>query len=133
MAPDASPLSEAARRYSLVAIVLHWTIAAAILIQLMLGLRMHGAHSPQTFAVFQLHKSVGITIMALSLLRLGWRLANPPPPLPAGMAGWEKALARISHAGFYLVMIGMPLTGWLMVSTSRSAACRSSPDRSQHG
>lgn len=107
-----------ARRYGGVAIVLHWLIAAAIAVQLMLAWRMTGARTPETFAVFQLHKSVGVTILALSLMRLAWRLLNPPPPLPAAMAGWERRLARLTHAGFYVVMIGMPLSGWLMVSTS---------------
>lgn len=107
------------RRYAMVAVLLHWSIAALILVQLMLAWRMKAAHTPETFAVFQLHKSVGITILALSLLRLIWRLTHRPPPLPEAMAGWEKILARVTHWGFYLVMIGMPLTGWLMVSTDR--------------
>ena len=108
-------------RYSTVAIILHWLIAAAIVLQVILGWRMGGHPTPERFAVFQLHKSVGITILLLSLIRLGWRLANPPPPLPATMAGWEKFLAKVTHVGFYVVMIGMPLTGWLTVSTSRIA------------
>ena len=124
----AAPSSRAARdpeavrsgRYSAVAIVLHWLIAAAIVMQASLGLRMTGPHTPESFAVTQLHKSIGITILLLSLARLGWRLANPPPPLPATMARWEVVLARIVHVGLYVIMIGMPLTGWLMVSASRT-------------
>jgi len=104
-------------RYSSVAIVLHWVIAAAIVVQLILSTRMEG-RTPQAFAVFQLHKSIGITILLLSLLRLGWRLTHRPPPEPP-MATWERALSRIVHVGFYVIMIGMPLTGWLMVSASR--------------
>ena len=115
----ASGTSVRGRRYSAVAIVLHWLIAAAIVFQVMLAWRMDGPFSPQKFALTQLHKSVGITILALSLLRLGWRLANPPPPMPATMSGWERALARLTHVGFYVIMIGMPLTGWIMVSASR--------------
>ena len=108
-----------ARRYSALAIALHWLIAAAIVFQIMLAWRMGGPKSPQTFALIQLHKSVGITILVLSLARLGWRLANPPPPMPATLAAWERWLARITHVGFYVIMIGMPLTGWIMVSASR--------------
>ncbi len=70
------------RRYTLVAVAFHWVIAAAIIIQILLGLRMGSGHSATTYALFQLHKSIGITILILSLGRLAWRLANPPPPAP---------------------------------------------------
>jgi len=80
---------------------------------------MDGPHTPQVFAVTQLHKSIGITILLASLLRLGWRLVNPPAPIPSTLAPWERALAQATHVGFYVVMIAMPLTGWLMVSASR--------------
>ncbi|HEY8574189.1 cytochrome b/b6 domain-containing protein [Phenylobacterium sp.] len=111
------PRAVGSGRYAAVAIALHWTIAAAILLQIVLASRMED-RSPEAFAVVQLHKSVGITILLLSLVRLAWRLLNPPPPLPETMARWERTLARLTHAGFYLVMVGMPLTGWIMVSTS---------------
>lgn len=106
-------------RYSAVAIVLHWTIALAIILQIILSGRMEGPHTPETFAVTQLHKSIGITVLLLSLVRLGWRIANPPPPEPATLAGWERWLSQAVHWGFYVIMLGMPLTGWLMVSASR--------------
>ncbi|HEY9236326.1 MAG TPA: cytochrome b, partial [Phenylobacterium sp.] len=105
-------------RYSAVAIILHWLIAAMIVFQVILGWRMDG-RTPQGFALMQLHKSVGITILLLSLGRLTWRLGHRPPPLPATMAAWERWLARIAHVGLYVIMIGMPITGWIMVSTSR--------------
>jgi cytochrome b561/polyisoprenoid-binding protein YceI len=107
-------------RYSLVAILLHWTIALAIILQVALSSRMD-AHTPQAFAVTQLHKSIGITILLLSLVRLAWRLINPPPPEPEGLAPWERKLSAAVHWGFYGVMIAMPLTGWIMVSASRTA------------
>ncbi len=114
-------MSRPSDRYTRLAVALHWLIATAILFQIMLGWRMgdHG-RSAETFLVFQLHKSVGITILLLSLVRLGWRLANPPPPLPAHLKGWERGLAHVTHLGFYLVMIGLPLTGWLVVSASKT-------------
>ncbi|CAN5153005.1 YceI family protein [soil metagenome] len=112
-------MTTAARnRYSAVAIVFHWLIAGLIVLQLIIALRMEGK-SPEAFAFAQLHKSVGLTILALSLGRLGWRLLNPPPPMPPGLARWERLLAKATHVAFYGVMIGMPLTGWIMVSTSR--------------
>lgn len=108
-------------RYAGIAVALHWLIALAILFQIMLGWRMDDhANSAVTYLVFQLHKSIGITILLLSLARLGWRLANPPPPLPRHLKPWERTLAHLTHLGFYLIMIGLPLTGWLIVSASKT-------------
>src|SRR5438309_1370916 len=91
------PAAAGSGRYPLIAIVLHWLIAAAILAQILLAGRMEGPRTPTSFAVTQLHKSIGATILILSLVRLAWRLINPPPPLPATMARWERVLARITH------------------------------------
>jgi cytochrome b561 len=108
-----------ARRYGLVAIALHWLIAAAILAMVVLGLVMvELAPGAAKFELYQLHKSVGITILALSLVRLGWRLVNPVPPLPAGLRAWEARLARVTHVGLYALMMLLPLSGWMMVSAS---------------
>ncbi|MEQ1491477.1 MAG: YceI family protein [Terricaulis sp.] len=114
-----------AQRYTAVAIVLHWAIAVAILFMIPMGLWMHesaehGEVSAQLFSAYQLHKSIGLTVLALSLVRLGWRLANPPPPMPVHMPGWERFVALATHWAFYALMIGLPLTGWLYVSTGWS-------------
>ena len=114
-----------AERYSAVAIVLHWAIAAAILFMLPLGFWMHeqiehGNPSEGVYRAFQLHKSVGLTILFLSLVRLGWRIANPPPALPAHMPAWERFAAKATHWAFYAIMIGLPLSGWLFVSAGWS-------------
>jgi cytochrome b561 len=106
------------QRYSTVAIVLHWAIALAILLNLYLGLRMGVETGLAKFQVFQLHKSVGFTVLALSLCRLAWRLTHRPPPYPETMKPWEKAAATTVHTLFYVIMIGMPLTGWVIVSAS---------------
>lgn len=111
--------AQAHTRYSAVAIVLHWLIAAAIVFQVIIAWRMGGGRTPEGFALVQLHKSIGITILLLSLVRLAWRLTHRPPPLPAGMATWEKVLAKVAHIGLYVIMIGLPITGWIMVSASR--------------
>jgi cytochrome b561 len=105
-------------RYPAIAMLLHWLIAAAIVLQVVLANRMEGPRSPETFAVTQLHKSIGITILVLTLARIGWRLMNPPPPMPTTIAPWERVLAKVTHAGFYVIMIGLPVTGWIMVSSS---------------
>ncbi len=106
-------------RYSTVAIVLHWLIAAAIIFQIVLAWRMEDLKTPLGFALVQMHKSVGISILLLSLARLGWRLVNPPPPEPEGLTRWELWLSKFVHVALYGIMIGMPLTGWLMVSASK--------------
>lgn len=105
----------AQQRYSSVAVLLHWTIALALGFQLALGFSMPKNESG--FALFQLHKSVGITILLLTLARLAWRLTHRPPPAVEG--GFQGFLAKAVHALLYVFMIGMPLTGWAVVSTSR--------------
>jgi cytochrome b561 len=115
-----------ASRYTAVAIVLHWAVAFAILFNLPLGLWMHARAehndiSESVFRAFQLHKSVGLTVLALSLVRLGWRLANATPALPEHMPAWERFAAKATHWAFYVLMIALPLTGWLYVSAGWSA------------
>jgi cytochrome b561/polyisoprenoid-binding protein YceI len=107
-------------RYSRGSIILHWLTAAAFAMQLGLGWRMDAAPGLQTFAVFQLHKSIGITILVLTLARIAWRLSHPAPPFPNGLKGGERALARAVHFSFYAILLLMPLSGWLIVSTSRT-------------
>ena len=108
-----------ARRYSTVAIAFHWVIAAAILGQIWLGWTMSDLpNGLRKFELFQLHKSVGITILLLSLGRLAWRLTHRPPPYAPGVHGWQRTLATSVHTGFYVLMIALPLTGWAAVSAS---------------
>lgn len=109
--------------YSTVAMVLHWAIAIAIVGLIAAGTWMADAIKvPETqglaFSVYQWHKSLGLAVLVLSVLRLAWRFVKPPPPLPASMPGWERTLAGVSHTAFYVLMIGMPLLGWAMVSAS---------------
>lgn len=109
------------RGYTTVAITLHWVIAVAILANLGLGIWMGWAiNKPalQSTAInaFQFHKSLGLSVLVLSVMRLAWRLLYPPPPLPAGMKFWEKALAAITHWLLYALLILLPLSGWAYVS-----------------
>lgn len=108
-------------RYSRGAMLLHWLIAAAFAFQIGLGWRMDAPRGPQAFAVYQLHKSVGITILLLTLVRLAWRFTKPAPAFPSTMSPIERRLANIVHAGFYILLLGLPLTGWLLVSSSTTA------------
>ncbi|MGE3142059.1 MAG: cytochrome b/b6 domain-containing protein [Hyphomonadaceae bacterium] len=111
--------------YTAVAIILHWAIAAMLLFNIPLGWWMHDAiESPATAARaivgYQMHKSIGLTVLALSALRLAWRFAYTPPPLPAHMPAWEKIAAKAAHWGLYILMFAAPLTGWIYVSTGWS-------------
>ena len=105
--------TETSSRYTGVAIALHWAMAALLLFMIWLGWNMEDNE-----ARFQLHKSIGITILFLALARLAWRFANPPPPLPDGMPKLEKTASHAVHIAFYVLMIGIPMGGWLMVSVS---------------
>ncbi|WP_170064213.1 cytochrome b [Halomonas heilongjiangensis] len=104
--------------WGLVPRLLHWLVAGLVLFLLGLGLYMGGVEDVfRQFELFQLHKSVGVVVWLLMLLRLGWRLRDPPPPsLPA--RAWEHRLARLVHGLFYVVLLVMPITGYLMASAS---------------
>ena len=108
-------MSDRSPRYTAVAIALHWAIAIAIVFIIWLGWNMDNHE-----ARFQLHKSVGITILLLTIARIVWRLLNPPPTLPEDMKPPEKTASHVVHLGFYGLMLAMPLTGWLVVSTHTS-------------
>lgn len=103
-------------RYSTGAVVLHWLIALALAFQLALGFAM--PHDERGFAMYQLHKSVGITVLVLTLARFAWRLTHRPPP--AVERGFGGFLAKAVHTLLYVFMVGAPLTGWAMVSTDAS-------------
>ncbi len=115
-----APVSPRGARYTAVAIALHWVIALAIVAMLAIGLLMtHGAIPPATkFKLYQAHKSIGLSILMLAVLRLLWRFGHRPPALPAGMPAWEKGAAESTHVLLYVFMIGMPLVGWAVVSMS---------------
>lgn len=110
---SSTDLAAAQIRYGTGAVVLHWVIALALAFELALGFAM--PHDERGFAMFQLHKSLGITILLLSLARLAWRLFHRPPPAVEG--GFQGFLARAVHVLLYVFMIGQPLTGWALVST----------------
>ena len=111
-------LSTTSLSYTKTAKILHWLIALAIIFMLALGWTFGFFHGETKFFLFQLHKSIGITILLLSFVRLAWRLMHTAPSLPASMPLWEQRAAHIGHVLLYILMIGMPLSGWIMVSTS---------------
>jgi cytochrome b561 len=104
--------------YSAVAITLHWLIALGILTNIGLAWYFGTLKGAEAIPPIQLHKSIGITVLALTLIRIGWRLTHAAPELPAHMATWEKWAAKSLHFVLYLLMLGLPLSGWAMVSAS---------------
>lgn len=105
--------------YGWVAILFHWTIAVLIIGQWGLGWTMEHLVGPRlAFGLIQWHKSFGLLILALALLRLLWRLINPRPRLPEGMSPFEKLTAGSVHRGLYWLMILLPFSGWALVSAS---------------
>lgn len=107
-------------RYGNVAIALHWLIALAVLVNIALGLYMADLPNsdPMKFQIIQFHKSVGLSVLMLSLIRVAWRLVNPVPPLPADMNPILKRFARMTQFLLYMLIVAIPLSGWLMVSAS---------------
>ena len=103
--------------YTHTAIGLHWLVAIAIVTTFGVGFYMHGLPlTPLKLKIYSWHKWAGVTIFMLVLFRLAWRFTHRPPNPPAGMPGWQHALAEGVHRLIYILMIAIPLTGWLMSS-----------------
>ena len=118
--PAIAPSRAETARYTTVAIVLHWLIAFAIVALILVGWNMSDMadDNPAKEQLYQMHKSFGIVVLILTLARIVWRVLNPPPPLPANYATWEKTASHLAHLGFYGLMLAMPLSGWALVSTA---------------
>lgn len=108
-------------RYGSVAMTFHWVIAISVLANLVVGFGMHEIprDHPNVMIAYNIHKSIGLTVLTLSILRLAWRLMNPQPPLPASLNPLLKVAAHVSHFLLYVLMIGTPLTGWIMSSSGK--------------
>ena len=112
-------MAEPRNRYSAVSLTLHWLIAALVVTQVVL-ITIHEA-SEGTRLFIGLHKSVGLSILVLTLGRIGWRIANPAIPLPSDQPRWQRLLARTNHVLFYVALLVIPMTGWLASSASGRA------------
>ena len=109
----------AAERYSGVAVALHWTGAVLVFCGFALGLFMTGLElSPAKLRYFAWHKWIGITVFLVAAMRLAWRVRFAPPPLPAAMPDWQVRAARATHALMYVLMLAIPLSGWLYSSAT---------------
>lgn len=100
--------------YDRVARALHWSIAILVIANIAIGI----GHDrlKDLFPAMPIHKAIGLTVLALTVVRIAWRLTHRPPPLPGGMAGWERGAAQLTHAVFYALLVVLPLTGWIMSS-----------------
>ena len=105
------------RRYSNAAVALHWITAVLVLFQIWLGLSFADMpQGPQRGELFTWHKTIGATILILALVRLTYRLMNPPPPFPPELPRWERLAAVWNHRLFYVLLIGLPIGGLIAVS-----------------
>lgn len=109
-------------RYTRVAAALHWSIAVLIGANIVLGLTAESLADDWVRPAIDLHKSIGLTVLLLVLLRILWRLGSPPPPMPAAYPRVERAAAHAVHAALYGLMLALPLSGWLHDSAFRYAA-----------
>ncbi len=113
------PLRNTPQRWGWVAQFLHWSIALLIIGLVIVGLTMDDmANSPDKVNVYALHKSTGLTVLVLVVLRLLWRLIDPRPPYEAGMPAWQRKVSSLTHGLLYVLMLSQPLSGWLFNSAS---------------
>lgn len=109
-------------RYSTGAIAFHWIIALLIAFNYVAAWMAEDLPKEQAGALMGNHKAVGITILLLTVLRILWRITHRPPAFLTSLQPWEAMLARVTHALFYVLMIGIPLAGWLMHSAYSGGA-----------
>lgn len=116
MASTADPLGQSAMRYSRGAMWFHWIIAALVVLNLLLGLFHEDFSKPVRGSMMFYHKAIGLTVLGLTVARLLWRLGHRPPPFDVALRPWEIWLARITHWLFYILLLAIPLTGWMVSS-----------------
>ncbi|KQT45633.1 cytochrome B [Methylobacterium sp. Leaf456] len=105
-------------RFNLPARLLHWSMAVLILAMLFIGVAMVASLADYGTLV-ALHRSLGLAILLLAILRLANRWRRPPPPLPVDLPPWQRRAAQASHVALYGLMLAMPLVGWAMLSAAR--------------
>lgn len=112
-------MAEPADRYSTVSLFLHWGIAVLVLLQILLIMAHDATDGPMSREFVQIHKANGLSILALTLIRIGWRVRNPAIPLPDATPTWQKRFARLTHVLFYVALIALPLGGWAASSAAQ--------------
>lgn len=109
-------------RYTKTAIALHWLIALLIIGNVVLALSVDAFPKDFERPIINLHKSIGITVLGLAIMRLLWRFAHQPPELPGSYKPWERKAAHAAHWLLYLVIFALPLSGWAHDSAWKGAA-----------
>lgn len=112
---DAVP-QDPIRRYSNVTVAIHWITVALVLFQIWLGLSLDDLKGAARANTFDWHKTIGVTILLLTIGRLTYRLSNPPPAFSPDVPSWERIAAVWNHRLFYLLLIGLPIGGYVAVS-----------------
>lgn len=108
-------------RYSKVAIALHWLIAILMIGNFIGAQVAEGLGEEAEHFIMGNHKAFGIIVLLLTVVRIAWRLGHRPPPLDSHLKMWEKGLAHATHALFYIMMLALPITGWMMTSAHPKA------------
>ncbi|MET0124780.1 MAG: cytochrome b/b6 domain-containing protein, partial [Pseudomonas caspiana] len=106
------------KHFSLMARLLHWSMALMIIAMLFIGAGMVASVSARHEWLLNLHKPLGIAILVLVILRIIVRLSSQTPPLPANLPSWQVLAAKLSHYVLYALMLAMPLIGWAMISAA---------------
>jgi cytochrome b561 len=100
-------------RYTRTAVVFHWLIAALVIANLILAWIFHTVPDEEAQPYTNAHKTIGITVLGLALLRLLWRFAHRPPSLSPAIPRWQVTASRTSHFLLYFMIFAMPLSGWI--------------------
>lgn len=109
-------------RYTRTAIALHWLIALGVIANIALAWIWPHLADERVRPAIDTHKSIGVTVLGLAVMRLLWRYGHRPPPLPVGYRPWEVRASKVTHALLYILILAMPLTGWIMDSAWKDAA-----------
>ncbi len=105
--------------YGSIAKFFHWTVSLFVIIMIILGFLMTNSNPPSLkIILYGTHKSLGLTILFLMVLRVLWRLVNHPPALPSDMPAWQARLASFSHFLIYFMLFVIPISGWVMSTAS---------------
>lgn len=110
------------RRYTTTAIALHWIIAVLMIANVVLVLFAGSLPDEWVRPAIDTHKSIGITVLGLALLRILWRWSHPAPPLPAEFPKRERIASHVVHILLYAAMLLLPLSGWMHDSAWKDAA-----------
>jgi len=114
-------MMNASGKYTRTAMALHWVVAVLITINVALAWTVDLFPDGMVRPVIDLHKSIGLTVLGLALLRILWRLSHRPPPMPASYPRIERAAAHAAHLVLYGLIVGLPLSGWLHDSAYKDA------------